>query len=115
MRKATGWVAILIVLFGTLVGIVPGAGSLFGLAISIFAVILSLFSISKNTHTYFHVTAGIAFAGIFLLNASLNLWNPMSMPLDFRLGLSGVVLIVFGMCWWAARKLDSARCHTGNE
>jgi hypothetical protein len=114
MRKATGWVAILIALFGTFVGIVPGAGSLFGMAISIFAVILSLFSITKNTRTYFHVTAGIAFAGIFLLNSALGLWFPMSMPLNFRLGLSAVVLIVFGMSWWAARRLGSTRCHVGN-
>jgi hypothetical protein len=96
-------------LFAMVIGIVPGAVSLMGLAISMSAVLVSLFSIKKSRKKYFGVTIAIALASTFLVNAALRIWDPLPMPLDFKIGLYGIVLLVLGGCSLIAYRLGSAQ------
>lgn len=107
MSKVAGWMAIVLVLFAMVISIVPGAISVMGLVISMLAVVVSLCSIKKNGRKYFGVTISLALAGTFLVNDGLRIWNPLLLPLNIKIGLYSVVLLVFAVCTLAAYKLGS--------
>lgn len=107
MSKVAGWMAIVLVLFAVVISIVPGVISAMGLVISMLAVVVSLFSIKKNGRKYFGVTISLALAGTFLVNDGLRIWNPLLLPLNIKIGLYSVVLLVFAVCTFAAYKLGS--------
>jgi hypothetical protein len=106
MGTMAGWLSILLALFAAAIGIVPGAASLMGLAISMSAVVLSLFSVKANGKKYFGVTTALALSGAFLSNDALRIWAPIPMPSHLRLGMSGVMLLVLAICSFAAYRLD---------
>ena len=108
MRSIIGWTAILIAVFAAAIGFVPGAASLAGLAISMSAVVLSLFSIGKNGRAYFRATTGIVVAGILLLNDSLRIWNPVPMPTSVRICIAGLAVFVLACCSYFASRLNNS-------
>lgn len=110
MGKLTGWIAILLALFAMVIGIVPGAVSLMGIAVSMSAVLLSLYSIRKNGCQYFGVTAALAWIGTFLSNDSLRIWSSVPMPSAIKFAMYGVVFLVFATSAFAAYYLGLARC-----
>lgn len=101
--------AIVLALFAMVISIVPGAISVMGLAISMSAVVVSLFSIKKNEKKHFGVTMSLALASTFLLNDGLRIWDPLPLPLNVKIGLYSVVLLVLGVCSLVAYRLRSAQ------
>ena len=59
MSMVTGWLAIALALFALAPSIVPGAFSVFGLLISLVALIVSVFSVKKKGKKYFTITMAI--------------------------------------------------------
>lgn len=110
MRTVIGWIAILFALAAAVISIVPGAVSLMGIVISMLAVVMSLFSIKTNGCKYFGLTTGLSLAGVFLLNDTLRIWNPIPMPLKSRFGMASVVLFVLLICSIVAYRLNTNQC-----
>lgn len=105
MSAIVGWAAIVLAILALVPSIVPGAISVFGLIISMSALVLSLFSIKKNGERYFRTTAIIVLAGVFLVNDGLRIWDPFPMPINIRLGLLGMAALVFAACALIAYRL----------
>jgi hypothetical protein len=109
MSMMAGWMAIVLVLFATVISIVPGAISVAGLVISMLAVVVSLFSIKKHGRKYFGATISLALVGIFLVNDGLRIWSSLPLPINIKIGLYGVALLVLAVCSLAAYRLGSAQ------
>jgi hypothetical protein len=105
MSKIIGWIAIVVSIFALLPSIVPGAFSLFGLMLSVVAMVLSLFSVKRNGQRYVKATALTVAANVFVVNDALRIWEPLPMPLLIRLGLYGLMLAVLLICITIAYKL----------
>jgi len=110
-----GWTAIAMALFSLVPGIVPGAVSLFGLMISMVALILSAFSVTQDDERYFRTTAIIVIAGVFLVNGTLGLWQPPAMPFAIKLGLYGLVFVVGATCALIVRRRKRAQSKHGKS
>lgn len=76
--KIIGWLAIGIGLFSLAPSVVPGAMSVIGLFISIFALILASISIKSGTHLYLQIVTSIYALGVLLFNDGSRLYfaNP---------------------------------------
>lgn len=109
MSMMTGWAAIVLVLFATVISIVPGAISVISLVVSMLAVVVSLFSIRNHGIRYFRVTISLALVGTFLVNDGLRVWDSFPLPVDIKIGLYGVTLLVLAACSFAAYRLESAQ------
>lgn len=105
MSKWIGRLAVVVAIFALVPGILPGAVSLFGVMLSMLALVLSLFSIRKNGVGYFRVTVIIVIAGILLTNDALRVWAPIPMPLDVRLILYAMALFIVVICTLVAYRL----------
>jgi hypothetical protein len=46
-------------------------------------------------------------AGTFLVNDGLRIWDPLPLPLNIKIGLYSIVLLVLAICTLAAYKLGS--------
>ena len=107
--KLTGRAAVILAIFAIVPGFVPGAVSIFGLALSMLALVLSLFSVRQNGPKYTWITVVITTAGILLANDVLRVWSPVPMPVDLRLGLYALVLLVAIACILVAHTLKLDR------
>lgn len=99
-----GWISILLAILSLVPSIVPGAMSIFGLLISLIALIISVFSVRKQTSQYFLSTITIVIVGLFLVNDGLRIWDPLEMPITFKLVLYSIFLIVVVCCVLVVRK-----------
>ena len=72
MKKVIGWIAVSISVFSLAPSVVPGAMSLMGLLASIFALVLSVFSVEKGKRVYFMAIAGCMFWANKLFNRVIN-------------------------------------------
>lgn len=95
MGLVAGWTSIFLVCISLAFSVVPGVVSLFGLLLSMSALGISLFSIRNHREKFFRITAILAIVGMFFVNDSLKIWNPIDMPAKFRFGLYGITLLIF--------------------
>jgi len=109
MSKWAGRGAVVIAILALVPGIVPGAVSTFGLALSMLAMVVSLFAARKNGHKYAWMTAVIAVVGVLLTNATLLVWDPAPVPLEIRLGGYAVVLFMVVACILVAHRCDARK------
>lgn len=109
MSVVTGWSATILALLAVVVSFGPGATSMIGLAMSLMALLLSLFSVKVNGKKYFRLTAFFVIAGALVVNDALRIWEPLPMPLDFRLSVYAILVLVTTLCFIAANKLDAGR------
>ena len=113
MGKWAGIGAVVMAILALVPGIVPGAVSMFGLALSMLAMAVSLFAARKNGPRYTWTTAVISVAGALLANATLLVWYPAPVPLAIRLGGYSLVFSMAAGCIFIARRLD-ARKRSGS-
>ncbi|RJF92008.1 hypothetical protein D3871_25440 [Noviherbaspirillum saxi] len=100
--------AVTVALFAIAPNLVPGAISLFGVVLALLALALSLFSINKNGKKYYRTTGVIVIGNVLLINDALRLWEPLPMPLNIRLSLYGLVLVMVVICASIAYRLNRA-------
>jgi hypothetical protein len=105
MSTVSGWLAMLLAVLALAPGIVPGAMSLFGLGLSLLALIVSLSSVREKGKYYLRTTLIIVLIEIFLVNDSLRIWAQQPMPQAVRLTLYGIVLLVLVACTLVADRL----------
>lgn len=105
MSAIAGRMAIVLAVLALAPSIVPGAISMFGLIISMSALVLSLFSIRQKGDRYFRTTAVIVLGGVFLVNDGLRIWDPLPLPINVKLGLYGMTALVFSVCALIACRL----------
>ncbi len=98
MSMVAGWLAIALALFALAPSIVPGAFSVFGLLISLVAIVVSVFSVKETGKKYFIITTTIVFISVFLVNDALRIWKPLEMPIDMKLILYGLFFFVIMIC-----------------
>lgn len=84
----------LLVLFALLPSIVPGAMSIFGLVISLAALILSVGSVRDHSMAYVYATLHLVLVGIFVTNDGLRIGDPLRMPVHLKFSLYGLALVV---------------------
>ncbi len=106
MGKMAGYLAILLGMLSFAPSIVPGAFSLFGLVLSLVALLVSLFSVRANGRHYFVASRFITVSGILLVNDALRLWRPFDLPVRTKLVMYGASLFVILGGTLAAAKLD---------
>jgi len=105
-NKIIGWFAILLAVFSLAPSIVPGSMSLIGLAIALFALVVSLFSVGVDGKGYFQITAVIVVLGIVLVNDAVRLFGSLpEIPIEFKLVVYGVSCLVVIGCFVGANKL----------
>ena len=94
MNNIIGWAAITLAVLSLAPSIVPGAVSIMGLFISVLALIISIFSVTDKSKKYFNITLMIVFAGVFLVNDALRIWEPLPMPMDSKILIYAVFFLV---------------------
>ena len=94
MNNIIGWAAITLAVLSLVPSIVPGAVSIMGLFISVLALIISIFSVTDKSKKYFNITLMIVFAGVFLVNDALRIWEPLPMPMDSKILIYAVFFLV---------------------
>lgn len=109
MSKWAGRASVVMAILALVPGIVPGAVSMFGLALSMLAMAVSLFAARKNGPGYTWATALISVAGALLVNSTLLVWDPAPVPLAVRLGGYSLVLFMTAGCILVARRLDARK------
>ena len=105
MSMVTGWLAIALALFALVPSIIPGAFSVFGLILSLTALIVSVFSVKAKARKYFTITMIIVLVGVFLLNDGLRIWKPLEMPIPIKLALYGLFFFVVMVCAFLVARL----------
>ena len=101
----TGWLAIAVALFALVPSVVPGAVSVFGLLISLTALIVSVFSVKKKGRKYFTITMILVFVNVLLVNDGLRIWSPLEMPMNMKLALYGLFFFVVAGCAFLVTRL----------
>ncbi len=93
----------MISIFSLAPSVVPGAMSLIGLLISIFALVLSVFSVAKGRRGYFIATLITVIFGMLVANDTLRLWGAFSgVPVQLKLPAYSVFFLsVIGCMLWA--------------
>ena len=105
MSIVAGWLAIALALFALAPSFVPGAFSVFGLLISLVALIVSVFSVKEKGKKYFTITMTIVFFNVFLVNDGLRIWKPLEMPIYIKLSLYGIFYFVVMLCAFLVARL----------
>ncbi len=100
-----GWLAIALAVFSLAPSIVPGTFSIFGLLISLAALIIAVFSVRNNSNTYFITTLIIVIAGLLLVNDGLRVWYSLDLPMNIKLVLYGLSAIVIAACVFTVKKI----------
>ena len=109
MSMVADWLAIALALFALAPSIVPGALSVFGLLISLVALIVSVFSVKKIGKKYFTITMAIVFVSVFLVNDGLRIWKPLEMPINIKLTLYGLFFFVVMGCVFLVARLATVK------
>lgn len=115
MSVVTGWSSIVLALLAVVVSFGPGATSVIGLAMSLMALLSSLFSIKVNGKKYFRLTVFLVIAGALLVNDALRIWEPLPMPFDFRLCAYAILFLVTMFCFIAAHRLARSTHGTSSK
>ena len=105
MSIVAGWLAIALALFALAPSFVPGAFSVFGLLISLVALMVSVFSVRKKGRKYFTTTMIIVLVSVFLVNDGLRIWKPLEMPIYVKLTLYGIFFLVAMVCAFLVARL----------
>ena len=106
MKKIIGIVSVILAVLSLLPSIVPGAVSVMGLFISMGALVISIFSISRGDRYYFIITLFIVFFGVFFINDALRIWNSLPIPINAKLAMYAFfAFVVLGSIFFA-RKLS---------
>ena len=105
MSIVAGWLAIALALFGLAPSFVPGAFSVFGLLISLVALIVSVFSVKEKGRKYFTITMIVVLVSVFLVNDGLRIWKPLEMPIYVKLTLYGIFFLVAMVCTFLVARL----------
>lgn len=108
MKTITGIIAIILAVFSLLLSIVPGAMSILGFLISLVALVLAIFSVSMSNRIYYYATLGIVSVGMFVFNDGLRFWDPLPMPMSFKLTLYGIFFIAVLVSWNIVSSKSSA-------
>ena len=106
MKRIIGWVSILLAAFSLAPSIVPGAMSLMGFGLSLSSLVLSVFSVGKNSKKYFDITLIFVVFGVFLINDALRLWESLSIPLSVKLTSYAIFVVIVVACKVAAERLS---------
>ena len=109
MSIVVGWLAIALALFGLAPSFVPGAFSVFGLLISLIALIVSVFSVKEKGRKYFTTTMIIVVVSVFLVNDGLRIWKPLEMPIYVKLTLYGIFFLVAMVCAFLVARLTPVK------
>ena len=109
MSIVVGWLAIALALFGLAPSFVPGAFSVFGLLISLIALIVSVFSVKEKGRKYFTTTMIIVLVSVFLVNDGLRIWKPLEMPIYVKLTLYGIFFLVVMVCAFLVARLTPVK------
>lgn len=106
MKKVIGWLAIILSMVSLAPSIVPGAMSLMGLLLSLFALMLSILSVEINNRKFFNITLAIVVFGVLLVNDALRIWESLTMPVDIKLMVYAVVVLIIAGSGIAVSKLS---------
>lgn len=109
MSIAAGWLTIALALFALAPSFVPGAFSVFGLLISLVALIVSVFSVKEKGKKYFTITMIIVLISVFLVNDGLRIWQPLEMPSNIKLTLYGIFCFVVLVCTFFVARLAAVK------
>lgn len=82
---------------------------MFGLLISLAALIVAVFSVRKTGMRFFKVTMAIVIIGVFFVNDGLRMWNPLEMPINMKLSLYGISFFVVIGCAFCANALARSK------
>lgn len=115
MGMVTGWLAIALALFALAPSIVPGAFSVFGLLISLIALIVSVFSVKEKGRKYFTITMIIVIVSVFLVNDGLRIWQPLEMPINMKLVLYGLFCFVVMVCAFLVARLAPVKSNPNSR
>lgn len=104
LEKTIGSLAIIIALFALLPSFIPGAMSIIGAGISLFAVFLAIFTTQKHMY-WFYATLCICLIGLLLVNDLLRIWmDPIDLPLKIKLmaylALSALLASLWKLALW---------------
>lgn len=94
----SGLFAIILSILSVLPSLVPGIISLFGLFISVLALLLSAFSANNGKSVYFKITLILVSLNILLVNDFLKLWEPSSAPLLVKSASYFILSLIYYMC-----------------
>lgn len=107
--EAIGMISIALAIFSLLPGFTPGAMSILGLLMSVFAVVVSLFSVRRCGRKYVVGTLAILIAAVLFVNDTLRIWASYGVPIGFRLSLYAVVFGIAALCWWIGSILGGGK------
>lgn len=81
--------------------------SAIGLYVSLFALVISVFSVNRTSKNYFRVTLVIVVLGVFLVNDLLRIWQSLELPLNEKAFHYSVVGFVVLACTYLAKDSEN--------
>lgn len=91
-------IAVSLALFALGPSVMPGAFSVFGLLISLVALMISVLSVANAGKKYYRAVMAIIIFGLLMVNDGLRLWNPLELPVNDKLALYAIFIIVALVC-----------------
>ena len=111
MRKIVGVISVVLVVLSLGPNIVPGAMSLIGLVITLFALVMSVFSVEKGKSVFFKVTLVFSAVGILAVNDTMRIYGAIpGVPVEFKVGVYFFLLVVIAGCIYSVKKLLREEC-----
>ena len=105
MRVIIGVFSIILVVLSLAPNIVPGAMSIIGLGLTLFALVLSVFSVQKGKYLYFNVTLALAVFAILVANDTTRVyWAMPGVSAGFKVGVYLFSLAVIVGCIYFLKK-----------
>ncbi len=107
IKKALGWLSILLAILSLAPSFVPGAMSIIGLFVSLVALVISIFSVSYSKNNHYKITLIIVIVGIVFINDALRVWQPLPIPFNIKITLYSIFVLVVLACMFFANKLSN--------
>ena len=109
MGKWVGRAAVFVAISALVPGIVPGAVSLFAIALSMLAMVISICAARSSGSRYTWMTTIVTVAGMLVTNPTFLVWDPAPIPLELRYGTYALVLFLAVVCMLVAHRIDPVR------
>lgn len=90
-----GWFTVIIAVLALLPNLMPGAVSLFGLLLSLIALLLSALSTKEGGKAFFKTTMVITAIAILLVNDTLRLWGAIETQIMIKVFLYIMIFVAY--------------------
>ena len=102
-----GWFTVILAVLALFPSLMPGAVSLFGLLLSLIALLLSTLSVKKGTTVFFKITMVTTAIVILLVNDTLRLWGAIETPILIKVFLYIMIFIAYVLSVMIVKKTQA--------